>query len=83
VNFTAITIYVASQRVFVVVIVVYFVIDSVRKLLDTPSYFIEVSLVDFGFRTWRTDVHVFSCRSCTFMPRMHRKLGFVLSDIRL
>jgi uncharacterized protein HemY len=30
----------ASQRVFivVVVVVVYFVIDSVRKLLDTPSY---------------------------------------------
>jgi hypothetical protein len=28
---------VASQRVFIVV-VVYFVIDSVRKLLDTPSY---------------------------------------------
>jgi hypothetical protein len=28
---------VASQRVFIVV-VVYFVIDSVRKLLDTSSY---------------------------------------------
>jgi hypothetical protein len=36
VNFTAITLCVASQRVFIVV--VYFVIDSVRKLLDTPSY---------------------------------------------
>jgi hypothetical protein len=35
VRFTAITLCVASQRVF---IVVYFVIDSVRKLLDTPSY---------------------------------------------
>jgi hypothetical protein len=35
-NFAAITLCVASQRVFVVV--VYFVIDSVRKLLDTPSY---------------------------------------------
>jgi hypothetical protein len=35
VSFAAITLYVASQRVF---IVVYFVIDSVRKLLDTPSY---------------------------------------------
>jgi hypothetical protein len=34
----AITLCVASQRVFVVVVVVYFVIDSVRKLLDTPSY---------------------------------------------
>jgi hypothetical protein len=28
---------VASQRVFITV-VVYFVIDSVRKLLDTPTY---------------------------------------------
>jgi uncharacterized protein HemY len=40
VSFAAITLCVASQRVFVVVVVVvvYFVIDSVRKLLDTPSY---------------------------------------------
>jgi hypothetical protein len=36
VGFVAITLCVASQRVFVVV--VYFVIDSVRKLLDIPSY---------------------------------------------
>jgi hypothetical protein len=35
VSFDAITLCVAFQRVF---IVVYFVIDSVRKLLDTPSY---------------------------------------------
>jgi hypothetical protein len=35
VSFAAITICVASQRVS---IVVYFVIDSVRKILDTPSY---------------------------------------------
>jgi hypothetical protein len=37
VSFAAITIRVASQRVFIIVIV-YFVIYSVRKLLDTPSY---------------------------------------------
>jgi hypothetical protein len=37
VSFAAITLYVACQRVFIVVSV-YFVIDSVRKLLDTPSY---------------------------------------------
>jgi hypothetical protein len=37
VSFAAITLCVASQRVFIVVIA-YFVIDSVRKLLDTPSY---------------------------------------------
>jgi hypothetical protein len=36
VSFGAITLFVASQRLFVVV--AYFVIDSVRKLLDTPSY---------------------------------------------
>jgi len=37
VSFASIILCVASQRVFVVD-VVYFVIDSVRKLLDTPSY---------------------------------------------
>jgi hypothetical protein len=35
VSFAAITLYVASQREFI--IVVYFVVDSVRKLLDIPS----------------------------------------------
>jgi hypothetical protein len=46
VNFAAITLFVPSQRVFIVVVVVvvvvvaavYFAIHSVRKLLDTPSY---------------------------------------------
>jgi len=33
------TVCVASQRVFIVVIV-YFAIDSVRKLLDTPSFMV-------------------------------------------
>jgi hypothetical protein len=37
VRFAALTLCIASQRVFIVVSV-YFVIDSVRKLLDTPSY---------------------------------------------
>jgi hypothetical protein len=36
VSFAAITLYDASQWLFI--IVVYFVIDSVRKLLDIPSY---------------------------------------------
>jgi hypothetical protein len=36
-SFTAITLCVAFERVFIVVLV-YFVIDSVRKLLDTPLY---------------------------------------------
>jgi hypothetical protein len=39
VSFAAITLCVASQRMFIVVSV-YFVIDSVWKLLDTPSWFV-------------------------------------------
>jgi uncharacterized protein HemY len=55
VSFAAITVRVASQRVFIAV-VVYFVIDSVRKLLDTPSY-----IQHFGCETcgktaiWKTE----------------------------
>jgi hypothetical protein len=37
VSFAAITLCVASQRVFIAVSV-YFIIDSVRKLLDTHSH---------------------------------------------
>jgi hypothetical protein len=47
VSFAAITLYIASQRVFIVV-VVYFVIDSVRKLLDIPSYFFKVPTNSVG-----------------------------------
>jgi hypothetical protein len=39
-SFAAITLYVASHPVFIVVSV-YFVIDSVRKLLDTHSYLVR------------------------------------------
>jgi hypothetical protein len=39
VSFTTITLCVASQRIFIVVSV-YFVIDLVWKLLDTPSYIV-------------------------------------------
>jgi hypothetical protein len=39
--FAAMTLCVASQWVFIVV--VYFVIDEVRKLLDTPSYSLNTS----------------------------------------
>jgi hypothetical protein len=38
VTFAAINLCVASQRVFIVVVVVYFVIDLVRTLLDATSY---------------------------------------------
>jgi hypothetical protein len=40
VSFAAMTLCVVSQLVFTVVSV-YFIIDSVRKLLDTPSYFLR------------------------------------------
>jgi hypothetical protein len=48
VSFAAITLCVASQRVFVVVSV-YFVIDSVRKVLDTPSH---TSTPQYVFMAW-------------------------------
>jgi uncharacterized protein HemY len=52
----AITLCVASQRVFtvVVVVVVYFVIDSVRKLLDTPSYILNFAQADFNWHMHST-----------------------------
>jgi hypothetical protein len=46
VSFAAITLCVASQRVFIVVSV-YFVIDSVRKLLDTSSY--DINIRGYGY----------------------------------
>jgi hypothetical protein len=48
VSFAAITLCVASQRVFIVV--VYFVIDSVRKFLDTLSLPIIRFIVKFTLR---------------------------------
>jgi hypothetical protein len=53
VSFAAITLCVSSQRMFIVI--VYFVIDSVRKLLDTPSYTRKCrSRCNFCL-TWRTN----------------------------
>jgi hypothetical protein len=54
VSFTAITLYVASQRVLIVVSV-YFVMDSVRKLLDTAAA--------NGARGW--------LQLCGGVPRLH------------
>jgi hypothetical protein len=54
VSVATITLCVISQRLFIVV-VVYFVIDSVRKLLDTPSYSLLQMLYkasDFGRILW-------------------------------
>jgi hypothetical protein len=45
VSFVAITLCVASQWACIVVNI-YFVIDSVRKLLDTPSYFVYVPVAN-------------------------------------
>jgi hypothetical protein len=53
VSFVAITIYVASQRVFIVVSV-YFVIDSIRKLFDTPSYIQNFGRETREEITWKT-----------------------------
>jgi hypothetical protein len=50
VSFAAITLCVASQRVFIVVVVVYLVTDSVRKCLDTPSY--EVLISNLVLHIW-------------------------------
>jgi hypothetical protein len=47
VSFTAITLCVTSHRVFIVV--VDFVIDSVRKILDTHSYMFEFLLLKGSF----------------------------------
>jgi hypothetical protein len=43
VSFAAIILCVASQRLFIVVSV-YFVIHSVRRLMDTPSYMFAVNV---------------------------------------
>jgi hypothetical protein len=47
VSFAAITLCAASRRVF---IAVYFVIVSVRKLLDTPSYISQMRSLQFLIR---------------------------------
>jgi len=47
-SFAAVTLCVASQRVFIIiVIVVYFVINSVRKILDTSLYIQTVASKSF------------------------------------
>jgi hypothetical protein len=50
VSVAAITLCIASQRVLIVV-VVYFVIDSVRKLLDIPSYTKKLWVSSMGVRS--------------------------------
>jgi hypothetical protein len=57
VSFAAITLCVASPRVFIFV-VVYFFIDSVRKLLDTPSHMYMVSSRKCMTKCKYSEVHV-------------------------
>jgi hypothetical protein len=52
VRFSTITLRVASQRVFIVA--VYFVIDSVQKLLCTPSYVQDVVVYEGVSKTFWT-----------------------------
>jgi hypothetical protein len=77
VSFAAITLYVASQRVFIVLIV-YFVIDSVRKLLDTPSYYILPSVntsyrhsYDVILKSWMTKAYEFTLFSNIFSIKLN------------
>jgi hypothetical protein len=56
VSFATITLYVSSQQVFVIV---YFVIDSVWKLLDTPSYLCSNFERLILFRTLLAIIHFY------------------------
>jgi len=72
VSFTAITLNVASQRVLIVV--VHFVIDSVRKLLDQLSYMAlccDGKLCDCTF-VFATDDNCYVCsvQNCQFVFRI-------------
>jgi hypothetical protein len=59
VSFATIILCVASQRMFIVV--VYFVINSVRKLLDTPSYVMQTD----GYSSSSSS---FLCSTAQFRP---------------
>jgi hypothetical protein len=80
VSFTAITLRVAFQRVFIFVF--YFVIDSVRKLLDTTSYvrtYIHIHIHVHTYIHTHTHTHIhevfwlliFNC--VDFIPFRHKK----------
>jgi hypothetical protein len=57
VSFVSITLSVASQREFIFV-VVYFIIDSVRKLLVTPSYIAQQFIVTVIFLVFNKSVTI-------------------------
>jgi hypothetical protein len=68
VSFAAITLCVASQRVFIVVVVViiiiYFVIDPVRKLLNTPPYLSYYKLCTCARTPEDDDLEIFTRIQC-------------------
>jgi hypothetical protein len=51
VSFAAVTLCVASQRVFLV-LSIYFIIDSVRKLLDSPPYMLSILVRTIEFKDY-------------------------------
>jgi hypothetical protein len=72
VSLAAISLYVASQRVFIVVSV-YFVIDSVRKLLDTAWYklfFIQSKEKAYlPIKQYLSQHHVYTFEYCQDFPK--------------
>jgi hypothetical protein len=74
VSFAAITLCVASKRVFIVVNV-YFVIDSVLKLFDTPSYtrrgaqIMKLFIKEFFHPP--SQVHIFPSAPCSIYLKSH------------
>jgi hypothetical protein len=75
VSFVAITLCVASQQVFmiiIIIIIIYLFIDSVRKILGTPSYtyvpFLQVSFHYFIFFKSLLLLHLLRPADCS-LPR--------------
>jgi hypothetical protein len=73
VSFVAITLCVPSQQVF---FVVYFIIDSVRKLLDTPSYMEGANFNCFVICSPVSKTKVFVIFSCMITLNSHLILFF-------
>jgi hypothetical protein len=83
-SFAAITLCVASQRVFIVVVVVYFVIDSVRKLMDTPSSVIHVEQCLKACICLSVALYVLEFIASLLLNLVRGNLsGIVLTDVKL
>jgi hypothetical protein len=79
VSFAAIALCVASQWVFIFVNV-YFVIDSVRKLLDTPSY---VCMLTAFVPSMHECVHIFKCLCIGLRVRAFPVFAWISSSFLL